>query len=222
MTCSGSLPGILRLRKTSSGGRGTRQPTRHDSRRAAAGGRTQALEGLREQRGLPWLGASWLDVRLATRLLVRNWGLTLVGGVAMTLAIAIAAVVFAAFDILLWSGLPLDDGDRVVAIQVWDREAARRRDATWQDLVRWRTALQSVEEVGAFQAVRRNIITPDGSVELVTVAEISAAGFESPGCRRSSGARLPRRMPRPALPRHPHWPRRLAAALCGGTGRPRT
>jgi predicted permease len=145
--------------------------------RAAAGGRIQALEALREQRGLPWLASSWLDVRLGLRLLVRNWGLTLVGGLATTLAIGIAAVVFAAFDTLLWSPLPLDEGDRVVAIQVWDREAGRRRDTTWRDLERWRTSLQSIGDVGAFQAIQRNIIMPDGSVELAAVAEISAAGF---------------------------------------------
>ena len=145
--------------------------------RAAAGGRIQALEVLREQRGLPWLASSWLDLRLGLRLLVRNWGLTLVGGMATTLAIAIAAVVFAAFDTILWSPLPLDEGERVVAIQVWDREAGRRRDTTWQDLERWRASLQSIGDVGAFQAARRNIITPDGSVELAAVAEISAAGF---------------------------------------------
>jgi len=145
--------------------------------RAAAGGSIQALEALREQRGLPWLASSWLDVKLGLRLLVRNWGLTLVGGLAMTLAIAIAAAVFAAFDIVLWSPLPLNEGDRVVAIQVWDREAGRRRDTTWQDLERWRASLQSVGDVGAFQSIRRNIITPDGAVELASVAEISAAGF---------------------------------------------
>jgi predicted permease len=145
--------------------------------RAAAGGRIQALEALREQRGLPWLGSSWLDVRIGLRLLVRNWGLTLVGGLAMTVAIGIAAVVFAAFDLVLWSPLPLDEGDRVVAIQVWDREAGRRRDTTWQDVERWSVSLQSVVDVGAFQTIRRNIITPDGSVELAAVAEISAAGF---------------------------------------------
>ena len=146
--------------------------------RVAAGGGIQALEALRDQRGLPWLSSSWLDVRLGLRLLVRNWGLTLVGGLAMTLAIAIAAVVFAAFDIIMWSPLPLDEGDRVVAIQVWDREAGRRRDTTWQDLERWRASLQSVGEVGAFQTIQRNIIAPDGSVELAAVAEISAAGFQ--------------------------------------------
>ena len=42
--------------------------------RAAAGGRIQALEALRDQRGLPWLASSWLDVRLGLRLLVRTWG----------------------------------------------------------------------------------------------------------------------------------------------------
>ena len=145
--------------------------------RAAAGGRIQALEALREQRGLPWLDSSWLDVRLGLRLLVRNWGLTIVGGLAMTLAIGIAAIVFAAFDTIVWSPLPLDEGDRIVVIQVWDREAGRRRDTTWQDLERWRTSLHSVGEVGAFQTIQRNVITPDGSIELAPVAEISAAGF---------------------------------------------
>ena len=145
--------------------------------RAAAGGRIQALEALREQRGLPWLGSSWLDVRLGLRLLVRNWGLTLVGGLAMSVAIGIAAVVFAAFDVIMWSPLPLEEGDRIVAIQIWDREAGQRRDTPWQDIERWRGSLQSVDDVGAFQTIRRNVITADGSVELVAVAEISAAGF---------------------------------------------
>ena len=145
--------------------------------RAAAGGPIQALEGLREQRGLPWLDSSWLDVKLGLRLLVRNWGLTLIGGLATTLAIVIAAVVFAAFDIVMWSPLPLDEGDRVVAIQVWDRQAGRRRDTTWQDVERWRANLQSIGDVGAFQTIWRNIIAPDGSIELAAVAEISAAGF---------------------------------------------
>jgi len=146
--------------------------------RVAAGGRVQALEAMRDQRGLPWLDSSWLDLKLGLRLLVRNWGLTLVGGLAMSVTIAIATVVFAAFDMMVWSPLPLDEGDRVVAIQVWDREAGRRRDTTVQDLERWRDSLQTIDEVGAFQSLQRNIITPDGAVELAGVAEISPAGFE--------------------------------------------
>lgn len=145
--------------------------------RATAGGRVQALESLRAQRGLPWLDSSWLDIKLGLRLLVRNWGLTLVGGLAMSVAIGIAAVAFAGLDILMWSSLPLDEGDRIVAIQVWDRKAGERRDAAWQDVERWRSTLQSVTDVGAFQTAQRNAITADGAVELVSVAEVSATGF---------------------------------------------
>lgn len=145
--------------------------------RANAGGFAPALEALRDQRGLPWLTSSWLDVRLGVRLLARHWGLTLVGGLAMTVAIGIAAVVFTALDVVLWSPLPLDEGDRVVAIQMWDKKAGRVRDTAWRDIERWGGAMRSVEDVGAFQTIRRNAITADGSVELAAVAEISAAGF---------------------------------------------
>lgn len=145
--------------------------------RAAAGGHLQALDALREQRGVPWLGSSWLDVKVGLRLLSRNWGLTLVGGLATCVAISIAAVVFTGFDVVMRSPLPLDEGDRVVAIQVWDRQAGRRRDTTTQDVDRWRRDLRSVVDVGVFQALQRNVIAPDGSVELAVVAEMSAAGF---------------------------------------------
>ena len=146
----------------------------------------------------------------------------------MTLAIGIAAVVFAAFDIVIWSPLPLDEGDRVVAIQVWDREAGRRRDTTWQDLERWRASLQSVGDVGAFQTIRRNIITPDESVEPRRPPRSR---------RRVSVARVPPLMGRPiadadvapaAAPvvviGHDVWQRRFAGARdvigrdCGSAG----
>ncbi len=185
--------------------------------RAAAGGRVQALEALRDQRGLPWLSSSWLDIRLGLRLLVRSWGLTLAGGLAMSVAISIAAVVFAAFDMVMWSPMPLDEGDRIVAIQVWDREAGRRRDTPWEDLERWRGSLQSIDEVGAYQAIRRNVITADGSVEFTAVAAMSAAGFRV--------ARVPPQLGRPiadadaapgAVPvvviGHDVWQRRFAGA----------
>jgi hypothetical protein len=99
-------------------------------------------------------------------------------------AIGIPAVVFAAFDVLMWSPLPLDEGDRVVAIQMWwDREAGQRRDTAWQDIERWRISLQSVDEVGAFQTIRRNVITADGSVDLGAVTGsvllLSAAGLHA-------------------------------------------
>ncbi len=145
--------------------------------RVRFGAPAQAMETLRDQRGFPWLASSMLDLKLGLRLLSRNWGLTLVGGLAMMVTIAIAAVVFAFFDTLLWSHMPLDEGDRIVAVQTWDRAAGRRHDTAVDDYERWRDGLESLEDVGAFQTVRRNIVTPDGAVELASIAEITASGF---------------------------------------------
>jgi hypothetical protein len=145
--------------------------------RAGAGGHTQALEALRERRGLPWLDSSWLDIKLGCRLLVRHWGVTIVGGLALSVAIGIAAVVFTGLDVLRWSELPLEDGNRVVVVQVWDAKASERRDVSWQDVDRWRSDLRTISDVGAFQTTQRNTILDDGSVELVAVAEMSASGF---------------------------------------------
>lgn len=66
--------------------------TRDEARRTARvelGGLTQLREVSRSTRGLPWLDASWLDVKLGLRMLRKSWGLTLVGGLALTVAIGI-------------------------------------------------------------------------------------------------------------------------------------
>ena len=46
----------------------------------------------------------------------------------MTVVIGIAAGTFSFFDTVLGRALPLDAGDRVVAIQTWDAAARRGRD----------------------------------------------------------------------------------------------
>ena len=68
--------------------------TPEEARRAARvelGGLTQLREAGREARGLPWLDTFALDIKLGFRMLRKSWGLTLVGGFAMTIAIAIAS-----------------------------------------------------------------------------------------------------------------------------------
>src|SRR5215211_6858194 len=48
------------------------------------GGLAQVREAAREARGLPWLGGFGLDIKLCLRMMRKSWGLTLVGGFAMT------------------------------------------------------------------------------------------------------------------------------------------
>jgi putative ABC transport system permease protein len=155
--------------------------TREEARRAARvqlGGVTQLRESWRETSGLAWLDGFALDARLGLRMLRRSWGLTLAGGLAMTIVITIAAVVFVFLDEFMGrTAPPLDEGDRIVALQSWDVEAHRRRDVPRRDLERWTSTLQSVEELGGFQTIERRLTVDDRPAEWVRVAEMSAAGF---------------------------------------------
>ncbi len=89
------------------------------------GGAAQLREAARAARGLPWLETFWLDARLGLRMLRRFWGLTLVGGLAMAVTIGLGAAIFTIWATVAGTRLPLDEGDRVVAIQPFDRAAHR-------------------------------------------------------------------------------------------------
>ena len=55
--------------------------------------------------------------------------------------------------------LPLDEGDRVVAMLAWDPVANDQRGIPEEDFERWRTTLRSVDDVGAFRSVERSMVT---------------------------------------------------------------
>src|SRR5688572_4689155 len=155
--------------------------TIEEARRAARvqlGGITQLRESWRAAWGLPWLDGFALDAKLGLRLLRRTWGLTLAGGLAMTIVITIAAVVFVFLDEFMGrTAPPLDEGERVVALQSWDAEAHRRRETSRGDLERWGATLQSVEDLGGFQTIERRLMVERRPAEWVRVAEITASGF---------------------------------------------
>src|SRR4030095_3242433 len=133
-----------------------------EARRAARvqlGGITQLRESWRAERGLTWLDGFALDAKLGLRMLRRSWGLTLAGGLAMTIVITTAAVVFVFLDEFMGRTVPpLDEGERVVGPQSWDAEAHRRRDVSRRDVERWGATLQSVEDLGGFQTIERRLI----------------------------------------------------------------
>jgi predicted permease len=158
--------------------RGLRSEEARRAARVQLGGVTQLRESWRAAWGLPWLGGVALDAKLGLRMLRRSWGLTLAGGLAMTIVITIAAVVFVFLDQFMGrTAPPLDQGERVVALQSWDAEAHRRRAVSRGDLERWGATLQSVQDLGGFQTVERRLIVDGRPAEWVRVAEISASGF---------------------------------------------
>jgi putative ABC transport system permease protein len=146
--------------------------------RARHGQTDNALERLRDQRSVPLFGVFTLDVKLGLRMLRKQLGLSLIGGIAMMVGIAIVSSVFMLFDVLFWTTtMPIDDDDRVVAIQVWEPERSRRGGISIDDFERWRDRARSLESVGAFRTVEHDFYRGDGRIDTVQVAEMSAAGF---------------------------------------------
>jgi putative ABC transport system permease protein len=123
-------------------------------------------------------GVSWLDLKLGVRMVIKYPGLALVGVAGMSVAIAIGAGCFAFFYSYMNPPLPLDEGDRIVAIENWDAAARNRENRTLHDFVTWRDELKSIDDVGAYREVARNLITADGVSERVRIAEMTASGFQ--------------------------------------------
>src|SRR5215212_5237845 len=90
--------------------------------RAEFGGTYNYKEAGRDARGLRWFDAmriSWLDIKLGARMIRRYPGLTLIGGVAMGVAIALGAGVMGVVALRQDPDIPLEEGERIVGIQLW-------------------------------------------------------------------------------------------------------
>jgi predicted permease len=147
--------------------------------RLELGGAAQLREAARAARGLPWLETFWLDGKLGLRMLRKSWGLTLVGGLAMAATIGLGASMFTIWDTVAGIRLPLDEGDRVVAIQSFDKAAQRVHRATrLADFRRWRETLKSVEQVSAMRTFVPAVIARDNADDSVSAAEMTASGFQ--------------------------------------------
>jgi hypothetical protein len=130
----------------------------------------------RDTMGLQWIEMVSLDARLGLRMLVKYRGLTVVGGCAMAVAVAIAATAFQAFGEALDPALPFDEGDRVVALRYATHTPGGSERRVLREFAEWRDAITSIESLGAFRPAQHNLVTTT-STEPVNVAEITASGF---------------------------------------------
>ena len=124
-----------------------------------------------------WMYFSWLDFKLGFRMLLRYPGLTLVGGLAMAFAIWVGAGGFEFIQQMVNPRIPLEQGERIVGLRNWDVSRSGADHRVLHDFVTWRSELRTVEEIGAFRLLQRNLITADGVAEPVKVAEVSASMF---------------------------------------------
>src|SRR4051812_36223348 len=120
---------------------------------------------------------SWLDWKLGARLLLKYPALTIIGGLSLAGAIAIGAVGIELADELLYKRLPFDQGSRIVRLETLDTASSRVEPRALHDFAIWRRSLKTVVELGAARLSERNVLTGEGRVESLSVAEITASAF---------------------------------------------
>jgi putative ABC transport system permease protein len=131
----------------------------------------------RRRGGSMRVGMSWLDFKLGLRMLSRYPMLTIVGGLAMAVAIGVGAGTFEVIKRVTDPSLPLLEGERIVGLNYWDRAESTLRPPTAYDFLSWREGLRTLEDIGAFRLVQRNLAVGEEVGEPVEAAEISAVGF---------------------------------------------
>ena len=135
------------------------------------------IEGLRE-RARPRM--SWMDLKLGLRMLIRYPGLTIVGGLAMAFAIAVGAAAFEFLNQVVSPTLPLPDGGRIVGIRLWHTSAHGVEEQALWDYTTWKGRLETIDDLGVFRTVERNVIGGDVLGDPILTAEISASAFALP------------------------------------------
>jgi predicted permease len=131
-----------------------------------------------EVRGLRCVSSLSLDLKLAGRILRKSPGLTVIGVIGLALGTAVGVGFFVVLSGFFYPKLPLDEGDRIVALANWDAEASRAARHSLRDFITWREEMRSVEQIAAFSMGYRGLVNGDTQPQPVRSAEMTAAGFQ--------------------------------------------
>src|SRR5688572_19778650 len=117
------------------------------------------------------------DYRLGVRMLLKYPGLTLAGGLALTIAIGVGAAWYDVMGQVFAPTIPLPQGDRVVSIETRNALTNVSERRVLRDFLEWRRGLKTIEALGAYRTHRRNLVVGNAPPEPMHVAELTAAAF---------------------------------------------
>jgi predicted permease len=120
---------------------------------------------------------SWLDFKVGLRMLARYPGLTVVGTLAIAVAIALGSLYFEAVNKWQNPRLPIRDADRVISIRNWDAGLLAQEGRSLHDFSIWREQTRTVDNLGASITFERNLETEDRRIEPVRGVEVTASAF---------------------------------------------
>ena len=158
------------------------------------GGVMQAMEALRDQRGLPWLADLLGDLRFGWRMLARNPGFAIVAVVTLTVGIGANTAMFTVADGLLLRPPPFDHAERLQWIyDVNDKLHLTVNDATPPspaNFVDWRRHSRSFDYMVAWRNWWFSVAGPGGDglmPEQVRGVNVSPAFFDMLGVHAALG-----------------------------------
>ncbi|HYI93084.1 MAG TPA: ABC transporter permease [Bryobacteraceae bacterium] len=120
----------------------------------------------------------WPDFKIGVRMLIKFPGLALVGGFGIAMAVAIAvggfSIVYGNFRA---SSLALEEGGRIVSMEIRDLAAGKPTPRILHDYQTWRRDLKSIQEISAFRTITANLISPGAQPISIRLASMTASGF---------------------------------------------
>ena len=143
---------------------------------------------------------SLLDFKVGFRMLARYPALTVVGTVAMAVAIALGTLYFEAIHKFMNPRLPIPNGNRVTAIYNWDAKQFESEPRSLYDFAIWREQAKTLENLGAAIQFQRNLATDDKRIEPVRGADITANAFKLMGTAPLLGRVLTEQDEKPSEP----------------------
>jgi putative ABC transport system permease protein len=145
--------------------------------RLRAGSIPQAMEHLRDQRGLPWLEDARRDLRHALRMLARTPGFTAVAVLTLALGIGASTAIFSMLNVIVLQPLPYQDPDRLVVL--WTDDVKRQLHETlvsYSSYAAWKERSQRFAELG-FTTWTPLTLTGNIEAERMDAARASASTF---------------------------------------------
>ncbi|MPY87752.1 MAG: FtsX-like permease family protein [Luteitalea sp.] len=155
-----------------------------DARRAArrrAGSIPQAMDALRDQRGLPWLEDLWTDLRYAARTLRKGPGFTTAVVLTFALGIGASTAIFSVVSSVLLEPLPYEEPGRLIRLYQVDTDDPDDLEfVTGVHFGHYRDQIASFEDLAAVYTYRETgaDLEMDEGAERIRVLYTSASYFD--------------------------------------------
>jgi putative ABC transport system permease protein len=156
-----------------------------------AGGIAQAMEAMRDQRGLPWLEDIGRDLRYAGRLLRRDPGFTVVAVLTLAIGIGVNTTVFTAYKAMVARPLDARDPGSLVNLALTSRSGGASFAFSYPDYEAYRDSVRAFSDVIAFVPDRLTLSNVGGIVSQRDAAagtSFRRLGLLSPGASNAEFA----------------------------------